>query len=411
MSKNRSTSKPAPIASFVSSSGAATSIDDVDPKIAADWFQSFISTSREWFFEMDASLSYSAFYGATEQEVLDQFAIAIGKKRWNLVLQENILKDPAHWARHIADLYSRRAFTSFRYSMISLRGRQYWCDVAGRPVYDADGNFIGYHGSVRDVTAVKQYQDALLTALNAAEQANRAKTDFLSRMSHELRTPLNGVIGFSELMSAGVAGDMTKKQLGYLELILKAGFHLLGLIDEILDLSTIDGDRLKLHNQNVDINALVRDCIAMVGPIEEAQTLGVTVSAELESSPLYFVGDKRRLQQVLLNLLSNAIKYNRQGGSVTLTARSAPDDRGILITIADTGRGIAPEETDKIFEPFERLGIGSEQIEGTGIGLTITKRLIERMGGMITVASKPDEGTRFEITLPPIQDEVAEHGL
>ncbi|HKX94380.1 MAG TPA: ATP-binding protein, partial [Methylibium sp.] len=234
----------------------------------------------------------------------------------------------------------------------------------------------------------------LTLARDAAEHANRAKSEFLSRMSHELRTPMNAVLGFAQLMT--LEPGQPPRVHGFLDHILRAGKHLLHLINDVLDLAHVESGRLTLSPEPLEVEAIVREVAALMQPLADQH--GVTLAAQLAAGSVVR-GDRLRLKQVLLNLVSNAIKYNRPGGEVRVGAE-AQADGSTRITIADTGQGIAPEGMAELFEPFARLGREQGSIEGTGIGLSISKRLVEMMGGRIGAASRLGEGSRFWIDLP-----------
>jgi len=233
----------------------------------------------------------------------------------------------------------------------------------------------------------------LLKAKDAAEKANRGKSEFLSSMSHELRTPLNAILGFAQLMESDLTVPTPNQKLS-LDQILKAGWYLLELINEILDLAQIESGKTVLLMEPVSLVEVMNDCQSMVGPQASQRGISMTL-APLESA--YFIeADQTRMKQVLINLLSNAIKYNQPGGAVTLAcALVAPDS--IRISIQDTGVGLTPQQLAQLFQPFNRLGRESGPEEGTGIGLTVTKRLVELMGGSIGVDSTVGVGSVFWI--------------
>ncbi|MCY7387627.1 MAG: response regulator, partial [Burkholderiales bacterium] len=265
---------------------------------------------------------------------------------------------------------------------------------------DDKGKVLGVFASARDITERKQL-DQLLQDKNAeleratavAEAANLSKSAFVSSMSHELRTPLNAILGFAQLIDSD-SPPPTLTQRRSLEQILSAGWYLLDLINEILDLAQIDSGKIMLSLEPVSLVEIMSDCQTMVGP--QANNRGIAITfAPLESA--YFIeADRTRAKQVLINLFSNAIKYNRPDGAVTVAcALVAPDS--IRISIQDTGFGMAPEQLAQLFQPFNRLGKESGPVEGTGIGLVVTKRLIELMGGAIGVDSAVGVGSVFWI--------------
>lgn len=281
---------------------------------------------------------------------------------------------------------------------------------------DDKGNVLGVFASARDITE-RKHLDQLLHEKNAeleratavAEKANLGKSEFLASMSHELRTPLNAILGFAQLIESG-SPPPTLTQKRSLEQILRAGWYLLELIDEILDLAQIDSGKIMLSLEPVSLLEVMSDCLAMVGPQADKGGIALTC-APLESA--YFIeADRTRTKQVLINLLSNAIKYNRPGGAVVVACTVvAPDS--IRISIQDTGFGMTSEQQAQLFQPFNRLGRESGPVQGTGIGLVVTKRLIELMGGAIGVNSTFGEGSvfwiEFKLTTAP-QFEIQEIG-
>jgi signal transduction histidine kinase len=236
-----------------------------------------------------------------------------------------------------------------------------------------------------DVSHLKQ-------ALIAAAQASHAKSEFMARMSHELRTPLNAILGFAQVLDQGLEAPLTTRQMECVSHILHGGRHLLGLINEILDLSAIEAGRLNIDMENLPLASLLKECLALISPL--ALDRQVTLSSD-EAGRLCVQGDRQRLKQALLNLLSNGIKYNRVGGRLTLSITQ--DERLVRLTIVDTGHGIPPELARRVFQPFDRLG--ASNVEGTGIGLSITKKLVDLMGGRIGFDSTVGVGTAFWVEL------------
>jgi signal transduction histidine kinase/CheY-like chemotaxis protein len=226
-----------------------------------------------------------------------------------------------------------------------------------------------------------------------AERANRAKSEFLSRMSHELRTPLNSVIGFGQLLELGAQSPEQRESVGH---ILKGGRHLLALINEVLDLARIEAGKLSLSIEAVFLEDVVRGALDLVRPQAAARKVRLP---ERLAWDCQVMADRQRLQQVLLNLLSNAIKYNREGGSIAVEHTEAPSGRTRL-AITDTGAGITPAMLERLFTPFDRLGADQSGVEGTGLGLALSKRLVEAMAGSLAVESRPGEGTTCTIELP-----------
>ena len=273
-----------------------------------------------------------------------------------------------------------------------------WVSVTARPLCKDDGAVGGGVVVIRDVTAAKRAADALNLAKQEAEDANHAKSEFLSRMSHELRTPLNSILGFAQLLELG---DLTEQQLDNVRQVLKGGYHLLDLINEILDLARIEAGRLSLSAEPVQVSELLHDTLDLVRPLAGQQS--VTIHNNESGCERYIMADRQRLKQVLLNLLSNAIKFNRAKGSVIVGCGEAVSGK-LRIEITDTGAGISPAGLKKLFKPFERLDADTTEIGGTGLGLALSKRLIEAMGGTIGVESAVGIGSRFFVELSLVTD-------
>ncbi|MFN3886202.1 MAG: ATP-binding protein [Aquabacterium sp.] len=241
---------------------------------------------------------------------------------------------------------------------------------------------------------VQERTAELLTAKNEAERADRSKSEFLSRMSHELRTPLNAIIGFGQLLEVTVHDSKQRRQVGH---IISAGHHLLTLINEILDLSRVEAGQMNVSLERVRLGELIDECVALMRPLAEGHDVSVSVEA-LDPS-LEVRADRTRLRQVLLNLLSNGVKYNRRGGRLTVALAEPTAATAIELRVSDTGAGLTPEQQARLFKPFERLDADARQIDGTGIGLALSRRLMRLMGGEIGVTSQAGEGSTFWIRL------------
>jgi PAS domain S-box-containing protein len=234
-------------------------------------------------------------------------------------------------------------------------------------------------------------------ALQQAEAASRAKSEFVSRMSHELRTPLNAMIGFAQLLGLDREPALAPHQRDWTQQIQRAGWHLLELINETLDLARIESGAVQLKPEAVELAPLVAACQSLVAT--PAAERGVALVVQCDPAVPAVMADPTRLKQVLTNLLSNAVKYNRAGGSVRLTTAPAPDG-GVAIAVRDTGLGMTREQLDALFQPYNRLGREGSGIEGTGIGLVISRRLTELMGGTLEVDSVAGQGSVFTVRLP-----------
>ena len=284
----------------------------------------------------------------------------------------------------------------FEYRMCNHEGQWQWflqADIVFRR--DIAGRAIELVGTATDVTERRRSKADLSTALSIAEAANQAKSEFLSRMSHELRSPLNAVLGYAQLLESGTP-KLVPIQHESIEHILQAGWYLLELINEILDLAMIESGNLSFTPEDVPLAGLLNDCHAMVEL--QAQKYGVCVTFPSAVGPCLVRGDRTRLQQIFVNLLSNAIKYNRPGGVVRV--KCAVQAAGLIrISFEDSGTGLTPEQMRQLFQPFERLGQEAGTIEGSGIGLMVSKRLVELMGGQIGAQSTVGVGSVFWVDL------------
>jgi PAS domain S-box-containing protein len=290
---------------------------------------------------------------------------------------------------------SREIDDSYELTYIRKDGSRFPAVVSITALRGADQAIIGYLLIGTDNSVRKRVESELKEATAAAEQANRAKTDFLSSMSHELRTPLNAILGFAQLMDSGTPPP-TATQKRNLEQILKAGWYLLDLINEVLDLALIESGKITLSLEPVPLAEVMQECRAMIEP--QAHKHGIAMTYPRLAAPLFLRADRTRLKQILINLLSNAIKYNRPGGQVTVECAPRPPS-AIRLSVRDTGAGLTPAQVAQLFQPFNRLGRESGAQEGTGIGLMVTKHLAELMGGAIGAQSEPGVGSVFWVEL------------
>jgi PAS domain S-box-containing protein len=306
---------------------------------------------------------------------------------------KNYFTDPDRAEASIKLVLSEKKVINYELTARARDGKETVVSFNASTFYDRDRKLQGVFAAARDVTERKRMDQELESAKSIAEKANLAKSDFLSSMSHELRTPLNAILGFAQLLEAGIP-QPTDTQIVRLHQIIKAGWYLLDLINEILDLALIESGKLSLSREPVSLIEVVRECQAMIEP--QAQKSGIQINFLPFDETWFAYADRTRVKQVLINLLSNAIKYNREHGTVEVECtESAPGC--IRITIKDTGVGLPPEKLAQLFQPFNRLGQEAGSEEGTGIGLVVTKQLVELMGGAIGVASTVGVGSEFWI--------------
>jgi signal transduction histidine kinase len=240
-------------------------------------------------------------------------------------------------------------------------------------------------------------EEAERAARRAAEEANQAKNAFLASMSHELRTPLNAIIGFSEMIALEVRGPVPETYRHYGELVCTSGLHLLSIINDMLDIAKLNSGKTELHLEPIDVGAIVAEAMAMIS--KRAEGAEVQIVSDLAARVPKIDADPLRLRQVLLNLLSNAVKFTPRGGRIAIAIAVVAGE--LRVTVADTGIGMAPEDIPRALEPFTQLGRNARQgQEGTGLGLPISKTLIELHGGRFDIASAPGRGTTVTISLP-----------
>lgn len=280
-------------------------------------------------------------------------------------------------------------------------GAYRWISAALSAEVDDDGAVVAVLAYVAEVDARHRAEDLRLEAQEAAEAANESKNEFLSRMSHELRTPLNAVLGFGQLLEIE---PLTDPQRDSVDHILKGGRHLLDLINEVLDISRIEAGELSLSPEPVLTAELVHEAVDLMRPLADQRAIHVAVDSS-GGCDCYMFADRQRVKQVLLNLLSNSVKYNRPRGSIAVSCRQHDGSR-VHISVTDTGMGIPAERLGLLFTPFERLGAEQTGEEGTGIGMALSKRLAEAMGGTLTATSTLGQGSTFTLDLPQVEGPV-----
>jgi len=269
-----------------------------------------------------------------------------------------------------------------------------WMSGRARVYADDNGQPVRKVGVVADVTGRQRAEQAIEQAKLDADRANLAKSEFLSKMSHELRTPLNAILGFGQLLELD---DLTSEQSESVHHMLRGGRHLLELINEVLDISRIESGNLSLSPEPVDLLEVVKDIVDLIRPLAAERQLTIQVLAPPDPD-LTVQADRQRLKQVLLNLASNAVKYNRHAGTIRVACQATPDGR-VVVAVQDTGPGLSADKMARLFNPFDRLGAEETQVQGTGMGLALSKGLMEAMGGDLTAESVEGKGTTFTVEL------------
>jgi PAS domain S-box-containing protein len=321
---------------------------------------------------------------------------------------KNYFTDPERAEASIKLVLSEKKVTNYELTARARDGKETVVSYNATTFYDRDRKLQGVFAAARDVTERKRLDQVLQdknveleSARSVAEKANLAKSDFLSSMSHELRSPLNAILGFAQLMESADPLP-TASQAESIAQILQAGWHLLKLINEILDLAVIESGKVSLSPESVSLSEVMSECQAMMEP--QAQQRGISMTFPRFDVCLFVMADRIRLKQIVINLLSNAIKYNKERGTIivdcTVSAPSSSDSGAagperIRISVADTGAGLPPEKLAQLFQPFNRLGQGAGGVAGTGIGLVVTKRLAELMEGVLGVESTVGVGSVF----------------
>src|ERR1700686_1656514 len=315
---------------------------------------------------------------------------------------KNYFTDPERAEAAIKLVLGEKKVTDYELTASARDGKKTVVSYNATTFYDRDRKLQGVFAAARDVTERKRFEVALQetdveleSAKSAAEKANLANSDFLSSMSHELRSPLNAILGFAQLLESP-SPLPTASQKENIAQILQAGWHLLKLINEVLDLAVVESGKMSLSPESVSSAEVISECQAMMEP--QAKQRGISMTFPPLDIPYYVHADRTRVKQVLINLLSNAIKYNREQGTVEVKCTTTSPER-IRISFKDTGAGLPPEKLTQLFHPFNRLGQESRAGEGTGIGLVMSKRVVELMEGAIGVESTVGVGSVFWIEL------------
>jgi PAS domain S-box-containing protein len=355
-------------------------------------------------------------------DVNHQMELLTGRTRDELIGApfKSCFTEPQRAEEAIARVLHEGKVRNYELTALARDGKETVVSFNATTFHDRDRKLQGVFAAARDVTERKHFEHALQetngelqAAREAAEKANRAKSEFLSSMSHELRTPLNAVLGFAQLMASEVPPPPPRQQRS-IDQILKGGWYLLRLINEILDLSMIEAGKVTMSQESMSINDVLQDCKGMIEP--QATKRGIAMTFPELDDVYYVHADRTRIKQVMINLLSNAIKYNGIGGTVVVQCADSGPGR-VRISVKDTGAGLTADQLAQLFQPFNRLGQHDSVEEGTGIGLVVTKQLVELMGGEIGVDSVVGAGTVFWVEFAAsarpalVLDNIDEHAL
>ena len=361
-------------------------------------FKDIAESMSDWIWEVNADGVYTYCSERVEDILGYRPEEIIGRTPFDFMTPEEAQKIAAEFSTIYADKSPIKDLENWNFTK---DGRPVCLLTNGIPLFDATGNVCGYRGVDSDITQRKLTEQALIQAKEEAEIASKAKSQFMSRMSHELRTPLNAILGYTELLMDPEAEEhLSENQRSSLKTVHQAGRHLLYLINEVLDLAKIEAGTMNINQSHVNWRDEIGQCIELTLPLAEQHSIALSEEFD-ENAPELVHADSMRLKQVLLNLLSNAVKYNRQGGRVSVHVKES-DQSGLRIEVHDTGTGLSEEQMDNLFQPFNRLSAEDNELEGVGIGLVISKHLIELMGGTIGVSSVLGSGTVFWVELTAV---------
>jgi len=353
----------------------------------------YAEMASDWFWEQDAELRFVSITAGTPMIGPSDLPF-VGRRRWEMVDGDT---NDDHWRAHKADLDARRPFRDFRYNLTGSDGRLHHVSVSGSPIFNEVGEFIGYRGIGRDITADIEAAVTLRSAKEQAEAANRAKSEFLANMSHELRTPLHAVIGFAELIRDHPFRESDARCADYAKDIHASGRHLLELINDVLDMSKIEMGHYALREERVELDEVVRACAGMMA----VRAMEGQVSVEIgELAGIALHADRLAVKQIVLNLVANAVKFTLPNGRVHVAAALAPDGDFQLV-VTDTGIGVGEAALPYLCEPFYQADASRSRAHGgTGLGLAICSKLLKLHGGRLDIESRRGQGTKVSAVFP-----------
>lgn len=377
-------------ASSSGSPGSLLAVSD-DPVVLREWLAAIVSSSDDAIYSKDLDGTITTWnkgaerlYGYRADEVVGRhISVLIPSDRAGeeIVLLDRIAAGDRVDHYETVRVTKNGALLEVAVTISGIRG--------------SSGEVIGASVIARDLTEQKRALEEIEKAHREAERTNRAKSDFLSRMSHELRTPLSAIVGFGELLKGT---HLDQEQREFVDHLRTGGEALRALINEVLDISRIEAGQFRLSLEPVTLINVLSESVSLVGPLAAQREITLDIGNLSDIESIHVAADRQRLSQVFLNLLSNAVKYNVHGGSVTV--RATPSEQGtVRVAVADTGPGIEQGKLHLVFEPFERLNADDTQVEGTGLGLSVARGLVEAMGGRLSVDSALGRGTVFYVEL------------